>query len=90
MEKPQREGAYLTRVSYRSYTHHSFDKKLNQGYNWRDNLLKRNLSTYLLSDPKRASFIERLQMILVAIMDQASRVKKAMNIYSNANDKFYN
>ena len=90
MKKEQRSGAYLTRESYRQYTYHFFDKKKNQGYNWRPNLLKRNLSSYLLSDSKRLTLVEQAQILLVAMMDQASRIKKAMNFYTDKNEKYYN
>jgi hypothetical protein len=90
MKKEQRAGAYLTRESYRQYTYHFFDKRKNLGFDWRPVLLKRSLSTYLLSDNKRLAMVEQVQRLLVAMMDQASRIKKAMNIYTDKNEKYYN
>jgi hypothetical protein len=90
MNKEQRSGAYLTRESYRQYTYHFFDNRKNLGYDWRNSLLKKSLSSYLLADAKRLSMVEQIQRMLVALMDQASRIKKAMNIYTDKNEKYYN
>lgn len=90
MKKEQRIGAYLTRESYRQYTFHYFDKKKNQGYDWRPDILKKNLSTYLLSDSKRMFLVEQAQRLIVRMMDQASRIKKTMNFYMDKNEKYYN
>jgi len=90
MKKPQRVGAYLTRKSYRQATYHFFDKRKNLGYDWRDKLLVKSLSSYLLADPKRLSMIVQIQKMLVNFMDEASRIKKAINIYTDKNEKYFN
>jgi metal-responsive CopG/Arc/MetJ family transcriptional regulator len=85
-----REGRYLLRRSYRRTLEHQFDDLKNTGYDWRNNSIKRSVSSYLLNDFKREQIIERLQAFIAFIMDYASNIKKAMNYTADKNYKHLN
>jgi len=85
-----RKGAYLTRPSYYQYAYHQFDDLKNIGYDWRNNSIKRSVSTYLLNDPKREIIITKFQTFIAYMMDYASNIKKAFNYTVNKNYKYLN
>lgn len=90
MATEPRYGSYLTRESYRNATLHQFDNLLNTGYDWRNNSLKRSLSSYILSDQKRVDIIEQMQIIIAYIIDNVSSIKKAINYTVDKNYKYLN
>ena len=71
-----RKGSYLTRQSYYNAMYHQFDDLKNTGFDWRNNSIKKSVSSYLLSDSKRLAIIERMQVFITFIMDYASQIKK--------------
>lgn len=85
-----REGKYLTRESYYQYMIHIQDDLKNTGYDWRNNLFNRSLSTYLLSDPKRSRIMTQIQKMMVYMIDRVSMIKKAMNYTVDKNYKYLN
>jgi len=85
-----REGKYLTRESYYQYMIHIQDDLKNTGYDWRNNLFSRSLSTYLLSDPKRSGILNQIQKMMVYIIDRVGMIKKAMNYTVDKNYKYLN
>ena len=85
-----REGKYLTRESYYQYMIHIQDDLKNTGYDWRNNLFNKSLSTYLLSDPKREGIVNQIQKMMVYMIDRVSQIKKAMNYTVDKNYKYLN
>lgn len=85
-----REGKYLTRESYYQYMIHVQDDLKNTGYDWRNNLFKKSVSTYLLSDPKREGILNQIQKMMVYMIDRVSMIKKAMNYTVDKNYKYLN
>ena len=85
-----RDGKYLTRESYYQYMIHIQDDLKNTGYDWRNNLFNRSLSTYLLSDPKRSGIMTQIQKMMVYMIDRVSMIKKAMNYTVDKNYKYLN
>ena len=85
-----REGKYLTRESYYQYMIHIQDDLKNTGYDWRNNLFGKSLSTYLLSDPKRKGILNQIQKMMVYMIDRVSMIKKAMNYTVDKNYKYLN
>jgi hypothetical protein len=86
----QREGKYLTRESYYQYMIHIQDDLKNTGYDWRNNLFNRSLSTYLLADPKRSRIMTQIQKMMVYMIDRVSMIKKSMNYTVDKNYKYLN
>ena len=85
-----REGKYLTRVSYYQHMIHIQDDLKNTGYDWRNNLFNKSLSTYLLADPKRQGILNQIQKMMVYMIDRVSMIKKAMNYTVDKNYKYLN
>lgn len=85
-----REGKYLTRESYYQYMIHIQDDLKNTGYDWRTKLFQKSLSTYVLSDSKRAGILGELQKMLVFMIDRVSMIKKSMNYTVDKNYKYLN
>lgn len=81
---------YTTRESYYYAMYHQFDDLKNTGYNWRDNTIKKSVSSYILSDPKRVTIIERYQILIAAIIDYVSNIKKAAYYSADKNYKYLN
>jgi len=90
MASEPRQGRYLTRESYRAATEHQFDELLNNGYDWRENSMKRSLSGYILSDSKRRDIIGRMQIIVAYILDRVSDIKKSINYTVGPKYKYLN
>ena len=74
-----RMGSYLIRRSQWEDLIHRQDDLKNVGYDWRPNLLKKSLSTYLQSNDDVSEMIERYRQLLVFIVDKIQDVKKAFN-----------
>jgi hypothetical protein len=85
-----RKGNYLTRRSYYDAMYHQFDDLKNTGFDWRNNSIKRSVSSYLLSDSKRLSIVERYQDFITYIMNYASQIKKTFNYTADKNYKYLN
>jgi hypothetical protein len=85
-----RQGKYLTRESYYQYMIHLQDDLKNTGYDWRNKLFDKSLSTYLLSDPKRSFIMGQMQRLMVYIIDKVSMIKKAVNYTVDKNYKYLN
>jgi len=85
-----REGKYLTRESYYQYMIHIQDDLKNTGYDWRNNLFNKSVSTYLLSDQKRVDILNQLQKMMVYLIDRVSMIKKSMNYTVDKNYKYLN
>jgi metal-responsive CopG/Arc/MetJ family transcriptional regulator len=90
MANEPRKGQYLIRPSYYDAMYHQFDDLKNTGYDWRNNIIKRSVSSYILSDSKREAIIIRMQSLIVYIMDYASNIKKAFNYAADKNYKHLN
>lgn len=81
---------HTTRTSYYEVMYHQFDDLKNTGYNWRDNSIKKSVSSYILSDSKRVSIIERYQILIAGIIDYVSNIKKAAFYSADKNYKHLN
>lgn len=81
---------YTTRESFYQVMYHQHDKLKNTGFNWRDNTIKKSVSSYLLKDKKRELIIERYQVLIAAIMDYVSNIKKAAFYSADKNYKHLN
>lgn len=85
-----RQGKYLVRESYYQYMIHLQDDLKHTGYDWRSNLFKKSVSSYLLSDPKRSAIIEQMKILMVYMIDRVSLIKKAFNYTVDKNYKYLN
>jgi hypothetical protein len=72
-------GGYLVRTSFYQTLIHREDDIKNTGYDWRPDLMKRNLSAYLQSNPTVSDMVERYRMLMVYLVDRVQDIKKAMN-----------
>ena len=90
MANEPRKGLYLTRKSYYDAMYHQFDELKNTGYDWRKNSIKRSVSSYIISDSKRLTIIEKFQDYITYIMDYASNIKKAFNYTADKKYKYLN
>jgi len=88
--KDIKEGRYLTRESYYEYMIHIQDDLKNTGYDWRSNLFKKSLSSYLLSETKRSSILLEMQKLMIFLIDKVSMIKKAMNYTVDKHYKYLN
>jgi len=86
----QRQGNYLVRESYYQFMTHMQDDIKYTGYNWRDKLFDKTLSSYLLADPKRSQIMGQIKKLMVYIIDNVSTIKKAMNYTVDKNYKYLN
>lgn len=89
-DKKPRQGEYLTRPSYYEYMTHLQDDLLHTGYDWRNNLFNKTVSTYLISEPKRAGIISQFQILMVSLIDRVSMIKKAFNYTVDKKYKYLN
>ena len=69
---------------------HQFDDLKNNGYDWRNNSLKRTVSRYILADQKREEILLAYQRFIEYIMDYASQIKKGFNYTVDKNYKYLN
>ena len=90
MSLEPRKGNYLTRESYYDAMYHQFDDLKNTGYDWRNNSITNSVSSYLISDSKRITIIERYQIFIAYIMDYASQIKKTFYYTADKNYKYLN
>jgi hypothetical protein len=85
-----RKGKYLIRESYYQYMIHLQDDLKNTGFDWRNNLMQKSVSQYLLADPKRLEIINQMQTLLIFLIDKISSIKKAVNYTVDKNYKYLN
>jgi hypothetical protein len=85
-----RKGKYLIRESYYQYMIHLQDDLKNTGFDWRNNLMQKSVSQYLLADPKRNEIIGQIQTLLIFLIDKISNIKKAVNYTVDKNYKYLN
>lgn len=85
-----KKGKYLTRESYYEVMHHQFDDLKNNGFDWRTKMMTNSVSSYLISDPKRLTIVQKFTEMMVYVMDYASQIKKAFNYTVPKNYKHLN
>ncbi len=88
--KEPREGRYLIRESYYEYMIHTQDDLKNNGYDWRTNLFKKSMSSYLLAEKKRSTILSQMQKLIVYLINRVSDIKKAMNYTVDKHYKYLN
>lgn len=88
--KDPREGRYLIRESYYEYMTHIQDDLKHTGYDWRSNLFKKSLSSYLLAEKNRSSILAQFQKMIIFLIDKVSMIKKSMNYTVSKHYKYLN
>ena len=71
----------LNRLSNFSVSEHRNDKDLNLGYDYRETLLDKSISSVLYGDDKRNKILKRINDLCVYMVDSVKNIKKTF-IYS--------
>lgn len=69
---------------------HRNDKILHVGYDYRGNVLKRSLSKIFFIEKKRASILEKIEIIIDYLIDHVKHIKKAYNYTLEKNYRDFN
>lgn len=80
----------LIRPSLYSIVEHRNDDIKNQGFKYHGNLFKKSISPILFTDGKRASIIEKLDLLMAFLIDYVKEIKKTYNYTIGAKDKNIN
>lgn len=68
------------------FTYESGESRLNLGYDYRKNLMKRSVSSHLLKNKTLATFIGYLNDIFVKDIDSVKRIKTFFNYIVDKDD----
>ncbi len=71
----------LNRISNFDIIEHRHDKDLNLGYDYRDTLLQKSVSSVLYGDPKRDNILKKINDLCVYMVDSVKIIKKTF-VYS--------
>jgi hypothetical protein len=81
-------GAYLLRESFYEKMIHQQDDLKNIGFDWRPNLMKKSLSSYLLSNGDVSMIVDRFNSLLVDIVNRIQDIRKFVNYTVSKNYKY--
>lgn len=73
-----------------SITNRINDDISNLGYDYKDKVLKRSISPYLLKNANISSFIEKIEPIITEIIELPKKLKAFWNFTIDKNDTRFN
>lgn len=79
-----RRMTYKVRTPYTNIARHINDVYLNQGYKYSGNVMRNGTSPELWANPQQAGMLNRIEGIIVFLIEQAKMIKKQFSI---AHDK---
>ena len=81
-------GPYLVRDSMYETMIHRCDEIKNVGFDWRPNLMKKSLSSYLLTNKEVSSTVQEYNGLMAYIVERIQDIRKFVNYTVPKNYKY--